>query len=82
MCAVGVGGKAHVDKLVDFSTSEDHVRKVDNFQDLQDTVLALSDDICRNIDGLIESKKIILVLSLLHFKKLWKKTKTLDFLKT
>jgi len=54
MCAVGVGGKAHVDKLVDFSTSEDHVRKVDNFQDLQDTVLALSDDICRNIDGLIE----------------------------
>ena len=58
MCAVGVGGKAHVDKLVDFSTSEDHVRQVNNFQDLQNTVLALSDDICRNIEGLVESKKI------------------------
>ena len=57
MAAVGVGGNAHVDKLIDFSTEERHVRQVNNFQDLQDTVFAISDDICNGIDDLVQGKQ-------------------------
>ena len=56
MCAVGVGGKAHVEKLIDFSTEERHVRQVNNFQDLQDTVMVMSDDICAGIDDLVQGE--------------------------